>query len=839
MIMSQEHIKIAISRTSSSYGRISYRQSRALKLFVVRLMVSLFGLSPAAFTATAINNELSVLDERRRTTSTQCYSDGTVKNAQKVSMLYGNLNAFYTLNGGFGIGLGAPGDIDGDGAVDLVVGTPYDDDGGSNAGAVYVLFLETDGSVKKAQKLSNLYGNIGSFYVLYAGDMFGHSVAGLGDSDGDGVADLVVGALFDDDGGSNAGAVYVLYLQTDGSVKNAQKLSQLYGNFNAFYTLDVGDDFGSGVSALGDFDGDSVGDLAVGAYHDGDGGTSTGAVYILFLATDGNVKNAQKVSNWYGNFGAFYTLVGSGNFGVSVAVLGDIDGDSLLDLAVGNQGDGDGGTNAGAFFVLFLDTNGSVNGAQKVSMLFGSFSTYYTLDASDNFGCSLAALGDIDGNGVVDLAVGSLTDDDGGSNTGAVYVLYLKTDGDVSSAQKLSNFYGNANGFYTFEASDYFGTSVAALGDVDGDGVTDLAVGAYADDDGSAGAGAVYVVNLQQSYCETVSPTLIPTAIPLPIPSAQPTLHPSLSPSLHPSTLPVPAPTASPTLIPTALPLPVPSAQPTLHPSLSPSLHPSTLPVPAPTASPNLIPTALPLPVPSAQPTLHPSLSPSLHPSTLPVPAQSTHPTLIPAVLPLPIPTESSPTEVDGSTSGTCYHYTSTVTRLAANGKSANQVPMTELKEGDRILALDEHATPKFAKVEALPHAPSTEPFMHIVMTGKGKQGLKVTLHHTFDTCVGKHNPFMHAVESYGAAVVMAKDIKAGDCLHTADGKRSVRSAALAVVQEGDVTYSIKLADRSSTVAIGGVFTHAMGHLRNKHRTPSIPEEQEKKIKKLNTKTHL
>ena len=799
MIMSQEHIKIAISRTSSSYGRISYRQSRALKLFVVRLMVSLFGLSPAAFTATAINNELSVLDERRRTTSTQCYSDGTVKNAQKVSMLYGNLNAFYTLNGGFGIGLGAPGDIDGDGAVDLVVGTPYDDDGGSNAGAVYVLFLETDGSVKKAQKLSNLYGNIGSFYVLYAGDMFGHSVAGLGDSDGDGVADLVVGALFDDDGGSNAGAVYVLYLQTDGSVKNAQKLSQLYGNFNAFYTLDVGDDFGSGVSALGDFDGDSVGDLAVGAYHDGDGGTSTGAVYILFLATDGNVKNAQKVSNWYGNFGAFYTLVGSGNFGVSVAVLGDIDGDSLLDLAVGNQGDGDGGTNAGAFFVLFLDTNGSVNGAQKVSMLFGSFSTYYTLDASDNFGCSLAALGDIDGNGVVDLAVGSLTDDDGGSNTGAVYVLYLKTDGDVSSAQKLSNFYGNANGFYTFEASDYFGTSVAALGDVDGDGVTDLAVGAYADDDGSAGAGAVYVVNLQQSYCETVSPTLIPTAIPLPIPSAQPTLHPSLSPSLHPS----------------------------------------TLPVPAPTASPNLIPTALPLPVPSAQPTLHPSLSPSLHPSTLPVPAQSTHPTLIPAVLPLPIPTESSPTEVDGSTSGTCYHYTSTVTRLAANGKSAAQVPMTELKEGDRILALDEHATPKFAKVEALPHAPSTEPFMHIVMTGKGKQGLKVTLHHTFDTCVGKHNPFMHAVESYGAAVVMAKDIKAGDCLHTADGKRSVRSAALAVVQEGDVTYSIKLADRSSTVAIGGVFTHAMGHLRNKHRTPSIPEEQEKKIKKLNTKTHL
>ena len=125
---------------------------------------------------------------------------------------------------------------------------------------------------------------------------------------------------------------------------------------------------------------------------------------------------------------------------------------------------------------------------------------------------------------------------------------------------------------------------------------------------------------------------------------------------------------------------------------------------------------------------------------------------------------------------------------------------------------------------------------MHIVMTGKGKQGLKVTLHHTFDTCVSKHNPFMHAVESYGTVVVMAKDIKAGDCLHTADGKRSVRSAAPAIVQEGDVTYSIKLADKISTVAIGGVFTHAMGHLRNKHRTPSSFEEQEKKYKKVNKK---
>jgi len=201
-------------------------------------------------------------------------------------------------------------------------------------------------------------------------------------------------------------------------------------------------------------------------------------------------------------------------------------------------------------------------------------------------------------------------------------------------------------------------------------------------------------------------------------------------------------------------------------------------------------------------------------------------------------PTVSSSTQADGSSSGTCYHHTSSATRLATNGKSADQVPMTNLKEGDRILALDEHAKPLFAKIEAIPNGPSAEPFIHIMMTGKGKQGLKATLHHTFDTCVGEQNPFMHAVESYGSAVVKAKDIKAGDCLYTADGRRFVRSATSREVQEGDVTYSIKLADRISAVAIGGVFTHAMGHIRNKYRTP-IPEEHEHKKKKISTKGHV
>lgn len=153
--------------------------------------------------------------------------------------------------------------------------------------------------------------------------------------------DLAAGACLDDDGGTDSGAVYLIYLETDGQVKIANKLPNLYGNFNTFYTLDASDRYGITNAAPGDIDGDSVDDLAVGAYLDDDGGSSSGAVYVLFLQTDGNIKTAQKISNWYGNIGAFYTL-GGDYFGNAVASLGDVDGDFVIDLAVGCYYDDDG-----------------------------------------------------------------------------------------------------------------------------------------------------------------------------------------------------------------------------------------------------------------------------------------------------------------------------------------------------------------------------------------------------------------------------------------------------------------------------------------------------------------
>ena len=594
----------------------------------------------------------SALLDGRRTTTTSCFTDGTAKDAQKISALYGNFNAFYSLDAsdGFGWGLAALGDINGDGVTDLAVGTPFDDDGGIDVGAVYVLFLETNGNVKDAQKVSALYGNLNAFYTLDAADQFGISEAGLGDIDGDSVGDLAVGAFYDDDSGSGAGAVYVLFLETNGNVKAAQKLSNLYGNVKAFYTLEASNYFGWGLAALGDLDGDGILDMAVGAHNDPDGSTGAGAVYVLFLETNGDVKTVQKISMLYGGFSAFYTLDASDHFGISEAGLGDVDGDGVLDLAVSAPYDDDGASSAGAVYVLFLETSGATKAAQKLSASYGNFGTFYNLDAADGFGWGVAAMGDIDGNGVGDMVVSARQDDDGVTDAGAVYVVFLVSDGTVKSAQKLSALYGNFGTFYTLDGS-LLGGMVAVLGDVDGDGIADMAVGANYDNDGGTDAGSVYVINLKQSHCETPSPTTSPVPIPttlprpnpsnlpVPVPTALPIPSPSVLPVPAPTSLPVPVPTALPVPNPTVLPVPVPTALPIPSPSVLPVPAPTSLPVPAPTVLPVPNPSKLPAPVLTALPIPSPSVLPVPVPSSLPVPVPTTLPVPNPSKLPVPVPT--------------------------------------------------------------------------------------------------------------------------------------------------------------------------------------------------------
>jgi hypothetical protein len=194
-----------------------------------------------------------------------------------------------------------------------------------------------------------------------------------------------------------------------------------------------------------------------------------------------------------------------------VAGLGDLDDDSIRDLAVGAPGDDDGMepfSERGAAWILFLNANGTVKGSAKISATSGGL-LGPTLDDFDQFGFSAAALPDMDADGNAELAVGAPGDMDGSdpklpAAVGAAWVLFLDSAGGVKSSQKHNAlslpFIGG-----DLDEIDFFGSSVAALPDRDGDGNPELAVGSPGDDfvvgkpggdDDIADAGAVWLIFL-------------------------------------------------------------------------------------------------------------------------------------------------------------------------------------------------------------------------------------------------------------------------------------------------------------------------------------------------------
>lgn len=246
------------------------------------------------------------------------------------------------------------------------------------------------------------------------------------------------------------------------------------------------DYFGYSSTSIGDLNHDGIGDLVVGAPFDGTGGQSRGAIYVMFLNSDGSAKLTTRIASGL-NGGP--TLADNDFFGVSLTSLGDLDGDGVVDLAVGAAGDDTGGAGCGAVYILRLNADGTAKSTTKIA---SSLSGGPVLGTGDSFS-SVASMGDLDGDGVTDIAVGAPSTDAGGTDRGVVYILRLKVDGTVKNFTTIAN---PGNGALPPADKDNFGQLITTLGDLDGDGVVEIAVAANIHDVNGDRTGAIHILRL-------------------------------------------------------------------------------------------------------------------------------------------------------------------------------------------------------------------------------------------------------------------------------------------------------------------------------------------------------
>lgn len=537
------------------------------------------------------------------------------------------------------------GDVNNDGYADFILGAPFADaNGDSDAGQSYVIFGQA--TFTTPLNLGDLDGNNGfRLEGINPGDYAGGAVGGAGDLNHDGYDDLVIGArLADPAGNSDAGEAYVVFGQATFSA--TFDLANLNGT-NGFRLTGVGsgDLAGGAVGPAGNLNGDLYDDLVVAAPLADPAGES----YVIFGQATFTASLSLATLN--GNNG--FTLPGinpADESGRSVSTASDVNQDGFADLLIGapmanNQ--------IGQSYLVFgraiftptlplasLDGN---NGVRLEGVALG-----------DQAGWAVAPAGDLNNDTFPDFMVGApLADAGGDSDAGSGYLIFGQTA--FSPTLSLAALDGN-NGFRMdgIAIGDQAGWTVGGWGDLNGNGVPDIVIGApQATHGNETNAGESYVI----FDTFVPGPTNTPSSATPTATSQTPTLTPTV-PTATPTNTPT-APTTTPTNTPTG-----PTATPTNTP-IAPTTTPTNTPI-TPTTTPTNTPTSLTAtptntpPTPSSTPTsLPPTITPTHTPGspsptptntpTLPTPTNTPSPTSLPAT-PTPTPTPLIPTPTPTAT---------------------------------------------------------------------------------------------------------------------------------------------------------------------------------------------
>ncbi|MEQ9640315.1 MAG: hypothetical protein RIM84_09875 [Alphaproteobacteria bacterium] len=369
-----------------------------------------------------------------------------------TSAISNDLKSFFAFDAAFAGGVYvSAGDVNNDGVDDVLIGATGTN---TNAGAGHVLF---GGSVEPGSPidLSNV-GNAGqSFFGFNAGDFTGGVFVAAGDLNGDGFGDVILGSSGDDQNDTNAGAASVIFGSTPGGGITLDNLGNR--GFNIFGS-DANDRIGESV-AVGDFNGDGTSDVAVGSGYNSD---KVGVIFGGGVFDGGGIYNDVVIGS--GN----NTIINSTITGNTALAAGDFNGDGMDDLIIGTPAANNGGAYGGGIYAVsgaLTISNSTISGNQAVLIGTG---------ANERFGRTLASRGDVNGDGLDDIIVGS--------NNNQAVVVFGNRDFFVDSFFDVFTDIDNipsANGMVIVgeNANDRTGYSVGAPGDVNGDGLNDILIG--------------------------------------------------------------------------------------------------------------------------------------------------------------------------------------------------------------------------------------------------------------------------------------------------------------------------------------------------------------------------
>jgi hypothetical protein len=360
---------------------------------------------------------------------------------------------------GLGHAVGSAGDVDRDGYEDLIVGAPGYDNGHDGEGAAFVFLGSATGLGSNGTPANADWRSEGNQPAAN----FGISVALAGDVNGDGYGDILVGCDACASGQTGEGRAFLHLGSASGPGIAAAWTAESNQASSAF---------GRSVSTAGDANGDGYADVLVGAPSYDNGETGEGAAFVWYGSVSGlGLSGTPANADWTAEGGQ-----PTATLGMSVAPAGDVNGDGLGDVILGAFGfDASPGGNEGAAWVY----PGSASGL-------ASQATWATVgpQADGGFGETVASAGDVDGDGYSDVLVGVVRYDNGQTDEGAVF-LYRGTSGGLASFVAWS-----AEGD---QAGAMLGSSVASAGDVNGDGYSDVIVGASGYVVGGATVGGAFV----------------------------------------------------------------------------------------------------------------------------------------------------------------------------------------------------------------------------------------------------------------------------------------------------------------------------------------------------------